>query len=193
VITIIDNFLPVEVQDQLLNYVTDARLPFFMNEKTVDPQDAWSDINTKDSLQLTHTMVADGVPNPSWSYFDILWRHFVFSTGINKPIQRVKANITFPLKGYEGTYSGAHVDHLYPNGHTAIYYMNDADGDTIFFERPDDQFSKSARALTQITRVTPKKGRLVYFDSHIIHSGQLPSRSKFRCVVNLNMYNKGAA
>ena len=189
-ITIIDDFVPTEIQDQLLHYVTNAQLPFFVNEGTVNERDVWTDVNTKDSIQLTHTIVNDGVQNPSWYHFQILWEQFVRRTGISKPAQRVKANITFPLHGYENTYSGAHTDHLSPNGITAIYYMNDSDGSTILFDRPEKQFSNVPRILKELVRVTPKKGRLVYFDSHIIHSGQLPIVSQFRCVVNLNMYER---
>jgi len=185
VITVLDDFVDQDIQDKLLDYVTDARLPFFLNEKTVAESDTVSDANTKDSLQLTHTFVADGVPNPSWDHFVILWYQFIKRTGINKPIQRAKANITFPLKGFEGTYSGAHVDHLHHGGVSAIYYMNDSDGDTIFFDKP------GIGVLKQKARVSPKKGRLVYFDSSVLHSGQLPSKSEFRCVVNLNVYNIG--
>ena len=187
-IKIIDEFVSSSVQNELLNLVVGSRLPFFLNESTVSSSDVWSDMQTKDSIQLTHTMVRDGVAYPSWQHFIVLWNEFVHQTGFNMPAQKVKANITFPLRNYENTYSGAHVDHNYWGGKTAIYYINDSDGDTILFERPDKQFDSEPRLLKPMARVVPKKGRLVYFDSNIIHSGQLPTRSEFRCVINMNVY-----
>lgn len=187
-ISVIDDFVSKEKQDELLSFVTDARLPFFMNEKTVSELDVWKDRYTKDCIQLTHTMVSNGVPNPSWSFFEVLWNEFMNQTNIRKPIKRVKANITFPIAGHSQTYTGAHVDHMHQGGVTAIYYMNDSDGDTLFFEKPESKHSIPSIGLKQIMSIKAKKGRLVYFNSDILHSGMLPSNSKFRCVVNLNMY-----
>ena len=57
-----------------------------------------------------------------------------------------------------------------------IYYVNDSDGDTIFFE--DGKESK---------RVTPKKGRVVLFDGSTLHAGGFTTDNP-RCIVNYNLY-----
>lgn len=59
---------------------------------------------------------------------------------------------------------------------TAIYYINDSDGDTLFF---DD-------AKNIVHRQTPKKNTLVLFDGDLLHSAQLPLVSPKRLVVNIN-------
>ena len=56
-----------------------------------------------------------------------------------------------------------------------LYYVNDSDGDTIFYE--DDK-------KTEIKRVSPKKGRIAFFDGTIWHSGSKPSFSR-RGVINI--------
>jgi hypothetical protein len=38
----------------------------------------------------------------------------------------------------------------------------------------------------EISRVTPKKGRLVLFDGGVLHAGQPPKTSEVRCVININ-------
>ena len=57
-----------------------------------------------------------------------------------------------------------------------IYYVNDSDGDTIFFEGDKE-----------LQRVSPKKGRIVIFDGHTLHAGGFPTDNP-RCIVNYNLY-----
>ena len=57
-----------------------------------------------------------------------------------------------------------------------IYYLNDSDGDTIFFAGDKE-----------LQRVTPKKGRIVLFDGNTLHAGGFPTDNP-RCIVNYNLY-----
>ena len=68
-----------------------------------------------------------------------------------------------------------HTDQSYPHL-VFLYYANDSDGDTVFYEQ--DQ-------KTEITRVSPKKGRAVIFDGSIPHSGSTPTKSE-RVTININ-------
>lgn len=69
-----------------------------------------------------------------------------------------------------------HVDLNYP--HTSlIYYVNDADGDTVFFEKDYKTIMQS---------VTPRKGRAVLFNGLIPHAAGIPTNGP-RCIVNYNL------
>ena len=57
-----------------------------------------------------------------------------------------------------------------------IYYVNDADGDTILFNDHGDVMQ----------RVTPKKGRVLVFDGSILHGGGIPKKGP-RCIVNYDV------
>lgn len=57
-----------------------------------------------------------------------------------------------------------------------IYYVNDADGDTVLFNDHGDI----------IQSVTPKKGRVLAFDGSIIHGGGIPKKGP-RCIVNYDV------
>ena len=55
-----------------------------------------------------------------------------------------------------------------------LYYINDSDGDTIFY---NDN-------LEEIKRVSPKKGKIVFFDGSIKHTGSIPKT--LRANINFN-------
>ena len=69
----------------------------------------------------------------------------------------------------------AHVD--LPFQHTVVlYYVNDADGDTVFFDK-NNKIVKS---------VSPKRGRIVMFDGTQYHGGGIPRKGP-RCAVNFDI------
>lgn len=70
-----------------------------------------------------------------------------------------------------------HVDDANPHL-VGLYYPDNFDGDTIFYT--------DATGQTELTRVTPKKGRMVLFDGSIYHASSNPVHSKYRTTVNFN-------
>ena len=92
-----------------------------------------------------------------------------------KDIMVARIYITMPhetsLKHY-----APHVD--LPGEHmVVIYYVNDADGATVFF----DNFGNI------IQEVEPKKGRVLLFDGKIKHGGGIPKKGP-RCIVNYDLH-----
>ena len=93
---------------------------------------------------------------------------------------RVKMNMTLNIGKQIGHY--AHIDkkELLKYGSrwkTAIYYVNDSDGDTIFFDYGGNI----------IHRQTPKANTLVVFDGDTHHAPQLPLLTDRRIVININV------
>jgi hypothetical protein len=88
----------------------------------------------------------------------------------------------------------AHVDFV--DAHkTALFYLNDSDGDTIIYnERFDteskvnayDQYISIKDQLTVNTRVTPKANRLFCFDGLMYHSSSTTTSVDRRIVMNIN-------
>lgn len=91
-----------------------------------------------------------------------------------KDIRYGRIFLTMPYQS-KLDYAAPHTDLGYPHW-VVLYYVNDADGDTVFFDK-----NKKI-----IKRVTPKKGRLVFFKGDISHSGGIPKKSP-RCVVNFDI------
>ena len=92
---------------------------------------------------------------------------------------RMKMNMTINVGGQVQLYP--HVDNPHEaknnNFKTAIYYINDSDGDTLFFDNKENI----------IYRQTPKKNTLVLFNGDLLHAPQLPLVSPKRLVLNINV------
>ena len=71
-----------------------------------------------------------------------------------------------------------HVDNEDPHW-VCLYYINDTDGDTLFFE--NNQINSNI-----IKRVSPKKGRVVLFDGSLWHCPETPTK-RTRAVINYNV------
>ena len=72
-----------------------------------------------------------------------------------------------------------HCIHYYPNGYNHLHdhklsekysfiaYLNDADGDTLIHLKNNKKY-----------RITPKKGKIIYFPAHLPHEGLLTTGNK---------------
>jgi len=69
----------------------------------------------------------------------------------------------------------------------AVYYVNDSDGDTVFFKETTKNISPNniPMDMTIYKTVSPKKGRLVVFSGDIYHSSGKP-KNDIRCIINYN-------
>ena len=95
----------------------------------------------------------------------------------NLNLWRAKANLIFPCADKQMKSSLPHVDFPEKNT-TLLYYVNQSDGDTVFFDKDKK---------TIVERVTPKRGRFIVFDSSKWHASCNPIKSMKRIVININM------
>jgi len=76
-----------------------------------------------------------------------------------------------------------------------LYYVNDSDGDTILYDKtlkdipfeidyPDDYCK-----LNITHRISPKKGRILFFDGSVYHSPSTPTKS-MRCIISLDLFGE---
>ena len=106
-------------------------------------------------------------------------------------VLRLKFNLLMPHPRYrEGQYNVPHIDDtkwgLQDNQWNLIYYPEDSDGDTIFFnEKFDGSFIKD-KELTIRDRVEPKNNTAVMFRGNLFHTSSNPIHSDWRIVLNAN-------
>ena len=103
------------------------------------------------------------------------------------PIQqliRIKSNIL--TKSSNNGYHSIHVDQSYEHK-VFLYYVNDSDGDTVFFDQFwSPQNPSIPTSLTEQVRVAPKQGLGVVFDGLQYHCSTSPIDANLRCVINID-------
>ena len=105
---------------------------------------------------------------------------------------RIRTFLQLPLANLGGSRRDAH--HIdYVKKHLSIlYYVFDADGDTVIYENmyhPNDTNVPEPNELKVKKEVTPKQGRVVIFDGYHWHTGTQPQNG-MRCVINSNVLQK---
>ena len=91
-------------------------------------------------------------------------------------VDRIKSNLNVNLTDYKKeNYQPPHKDSPLEIFKSLLYYVNDSDGDTYFFDRN----------MNIVDAVSPKKNRAILFSSNILHAGSNPIRSNKRIVINI--------
>ena len=130
-----------------------------------------------DGPQFVHTFVKDEQDNSDRAlYARDLLRIACDSIGLKPTPFRIKSNLCpLSFSNNKDEHQVPHVDFI-DNHYGAIYYVNDSDGPTFFFDKD----------YKVIKTVDPKKGRFVFFDGEIFHAGSHPNKNNFRIVTNFN-------
>jgi len=116
------------------------------------------------------------VINPAvFFFFEILYRFAQYRNLNILGIDVIRSFIHLP-SAFPGP-DDVHIDQSLPHL-VCLYYVNDSDGDTVLFK--DDR-------KTEIKRVTPQKGKIVFFDGTIPHCSTRPSKST-RSIINFNFH-----
>lgn len=171
-IHVIDDLYPTRFTNNLENLLTSVNFPwFFQTNTSYDVLD-----KTNDVFQFTHQFVSkQGDHSPFLSEISILSPFIEKKFNIEvDDILRIKANLLTCDKDFNtNTHHPLHVDADETNYWSLLYYVNDSDGDT-FFKLSENDFKK----------VSPKKGRAVFFNSNIEHASSSPTKTDTRIVVN---------
>jgi hypothetical protein len=176
-LTVIEDFIPKDKQDELEAYVKDAKFPYRFHKIHI-----YEDSDRED-LQLTHHLMMHGENDVS-PHFPIITPLYDTITKLYGSITffRAKVNCTFPsttMTPYAP--QEPHVDLKYEDGRSiphlvCLYYINDSDGPTYFYSE-DGKITH---------RIDPKKGTAVIFDGSIMHAGSNPVNSPLRFAFNIN-------
>ena len=177
--------------DLLWSYKHNANYGGTLNELQFCQHDP--EIFPKRFGNLTHTVVdLDGTTSSVYPSLPDFKK--VIETKFNvriKQLVRSRINLTFPIGEVTTKYDTPHCDMFPPKGKSTyksvVYYINESDGDTVFFdELADDYSSMDSSKKTLIQRISPKQGKAIMFDANRYHAGSFPSLN-IRLVLNLNL------
>jgi hypothetical protein len=186
---IVDDILTIENQKILQDYLLSHSFPWFYNDSTSSGYEReklkliFKTDNTFDNIQFTHVFY-DYEPKPYFKVIVPFLNYISDNLGYSQfQFGRIKSNLLLKNSNYpENCYNIPHVDGEEDTIKTLLYYVNDSDGDTIFF---NEKYSKTTSNLSINTRIQPKSGRSVIFDSNFYHCSSPPVKNDLRCVINL--------
>jgi 2OG-Fe(II) oxygenase superfamily len=191
-IQVFNNFMPTTFQNYLEDTIISDEFPLLLNKDSVgygNKDAVFADKNSIDLPQFIHVFYFNNKTcSDYWHSVLPMIYEIQNVTGKNLIIDRCKLNVnTHSYKNKENSYHVPHIDYL-PDAAkdkiTAVYYVNDSDGDVLFFETPERHDNTSE--LKIIGRESPKKGKLIVFDATTIHAGSSPIKTDYRYVINFN-------
>ena len=174
-IAIKDDIIPELYQDRIYSMMTNTVFPWtFLQDVTYREQDIVKNINANatGTTGFAH-LFYDRQNEHESRYWDFLFP--LFLTIVDNPnfeLLRAKGGL---LLNTNSGYNHAHIDADMPHT-TTLYYVNDSDGDTYFFDNDG----------SVIQTVKPKKGRIVTFNGLTYHSSSCPVENSHRLVLNFN-------
>ena len=106
-------------------------------------------------------------------------------------ILRVRSWLSFPSNEIHTGFPHVDIPNI-ENYYTAIVYLTESDGETIFFNELFDgsEMTPSVKSLTEKCRVMPEFNSGVVFEGNRFHTGLQPQKSKVRLLINYNFFAK---
>ena len=99
---------------------------------------------------------------------------------IGKKASLLRARLDMTVKSPPDTIHTPHQDLKQPHW-TTIFYLNDADGDTVIYNETERSDNYTVKHI-----ITPKKNRIICFDGSHFHTGHSPSKCSNRILMNSN-------
>lgn len=187
-----NNFLPKSYEDHLEDYFTNNAKWSYVTKSSGDWDGKESWINSSDSpMMCLVSFFKNETPGGSHLHDEdslielrpLLW-FLEKETGLEvNNIDRIKSNLYIKNETWKDKHHTPHTDSGKPENLTLLYYVNDSDGPTYFYDTMI--WNDNPEKGNVIAKIEPKKGTAVLFESTRYHAGTLPTESDSRIVVNL--------
>ena len=102
-----------------------------------------------------------------------------------REVGRIKLNLL--TTSHESSPDQYHMPHVDTDGvhNVFLYYLNDCDGDTFLFNETYSS-GEVPDTYTINQRISPKMGRCVMFSGEQYHASSSPTKSAYRCILNVD-------
>ena len=195
-VLVIDDILNKEQQENLKRMLLSSQFPWHF------VPDVTGEHSTDGRPAFQNKLIYDGKVNVGGKPLELL-QHLI-NNSLSKlydelhvkakyDLFRMRTFLQMPLANLSGSKLDTHHVDYYKKRHLSIlYYVFDADGDTVIYENmyhPDNPDIPELDELKVKKSVTPKQGRVVIFDGYHWHTGTQPEKG-MRCVINSNVFQK---
>lgn len=186
-IDVYDNILTIDEENDLEKFMLGDTFPWFFTKAGYYNTSTFVSEDTKHLVENNNNIK---------EYFVLSHLTYDFDRGVvstfNDPcvkileslitekysLLRIKCNLSPKVESFlSSEHNIPHVDFRNTNSKTILYYVNNSDGDTFFFNNEGKI----------IKRVSPKKGRFVVFNSSQLHAGSHPAQTEKRLCINFNL------
>lgn len=180
-VLVFEDIIPKASLKEMQEFFFSTNFPVFLETTSCvivgGEKDLFPNKTTYDNPQFSHVFINNYKENSPFTQtpIDVLL-NFQKKLGVTKVnVERCKYNITLARPDINGLHLMPHIDSYVENAYTAIFYVNDSDGDTLFFEGEDVIF-----------RMSPKENTMVLFPNNLVHCAELSKKTPFRAVLNYN-------
>jgi len=175
-IEIHNNFLPNQIENEIENLLLNQSIIRYQYQQNSAPNNInlyqpsfnYEFVSAKNSQILFEPYI--------FSLFNVLYSFCNYRSIYLTEIIQARSWLSVPSPN--PLPEGIHVDLDFPHW-VFLYYVNDSDGDTILFNSQEEE----------IQRITPEKGKALFFDGSIQHCGSQPSKNH-RSIINFNFLGK---
>lgn len=179
----ITNIIDAEYQNQIYQYLTDVNFDWHFLEDATNIYVNDTQNSTPSFANLIYRSNTDS--NPHLEFFKPLIESILQKSNLKlDKLIRVRAgfllNTKYVLPSMPYKYNTPHRD--YEEEHyTAIYYVNDSDGDTFVFHEKE-----KSNDYKVMHKSRPDKGKVLLFDGLHYHASSCPKMCTKRIVLTLN-------
>lgn len=179
-----DDFLSKEDQENIKQEILLKSSWRFLQQTNTPSKDGGSLPSDFESFQFVSDQPGGVSDNGGPSQMmQLLIQKFFDKHNLNiQEVIRVKSNIL--TKASNNHYHSPHIDVNIPHL-VLLYYVNNSDGDTIFFDKTyssENVINKNDLMIQD--RISPLQGRAILFNGLKYHASSSPINSDMRCVIN---------
>ena len=178
-----------EKQDLIEHHLSKQEFNWGFAKSTIDDGTNPNEFQKYDDISiLGHRLIVDN--KVVSDYFGAL----IENIGVEDLINRhhlsgeiLRAQVNLFIKRDRIVNPCPHIDIQQVPHFAMLYYVNDADGDTVFYDRSEHNSNEELGDMTEWRRESPKRGDILFFDGRIYHSPSCPVESTHRISVNFDM------
>ena len=192
-VEVYDNALPTALADKLENILSSNNFGWFLSrdiyKNNLSKDNVIVDKNTVNTIQLNHQVydINGGVTSDIFHLCELAINIICQNLKLNMVITKIRLNMLFNHKDIlKNKYNTPHIDNkLNKDNYSLIYYINDSDGDTVFFNEHYGEVKTNKLSIYK--KITPKKNKAVIFDGSYFHASTNPINSENRIIMNVHL------
>lgn len=188
----IANAIPKTYQDQVEQELGSSRMQWSFSDEIARSASRFKDNHPGFGHMAYLADENDPVISPMSSLLLPILFVFCDKAGIEyNALLRIRVGL-FTRTTSDAKHHNPHVDYGDPH-RTAVYYVNDADGDTVIFDQTFDDVSvedsgrhANENRFTIRRAISPRKGTMICFDGRHYHASSYPTKASKRIAVTFN-------